>query len=205
MMLIIDVLLTVLMLTTCVWCWLIHTRLRKLKCDRGELSEFVGTLTTATTSAEAVIKGLRTVGHDAEKKLLRQKDGIQRQIDEINHLMDASQKVIRRLNDASKAAAGRQSRKTSIIESSDLHRNTAPGEKLPRQTGAGTRAAPEDDFDQQQLARNILRDLTAGGAGQSAAQSRAPGLINNADERGARNTPESRSSRELMEALQALQ
>jgi hypothetical protein len=103
-----DLVLSFLMLVTCAWCWLIHNRLRKLRCDRSEISEFIGTLTTATSSAEAAIKGLRTVGNDAERKLLRQKDNLQRQVDELNRLLELAQKVARKLDQSVRQSNKRQ-------------------------------------------------------------------------------------------------
>ncbi len=93
----IELVLTVMLLLTVVWCVLVHQRLRRLRADKGEMESFIGALSLVTDRAEAAIAGLKAAGETTHEQLGRQEEAARKRAEELARAMDAAQRMLRRL------------------------------------------------------------------------------------------------------------
>lgn len=96
----VDGILAVLLLTTTVFCGLVHRRLQRLRTDRGEMATFVLALDEAVTRAEQALGSLRETTQELDRTLHEQATLAQRHVSELSRLVDGGGRLAKRLEAA---------------------------------------------------------------------------------------------------------
>lgn len=96
----VDAVLAVLLLTTTLFCGLVHRRLQRLRTDRGEMAAFVLALDEAVTRAEGALKSLRETTSELDRTLHEQATLAQRHVNDLSRLVEGGGQLAKRLEAA---------------------------------------------------------------------------------------------------------
>jgi len=95
--LVLDALLLAMLVTTVLWCIVLHRRLGRVARGRGELAALVEALTAGAERAEAAARELRAAAGEARSVQDRQDVQAQGQAGELGRLLGTATRVIQRL------------------------------------------------------------------------------------------------------------
>lgn len=95
-----QILLVILLLLTIAWCVLVHSRLRQLHADRGELQNFIADLVKATARAEATVQQMREAGRAIENGAAERERQTRQQADSLAKLTENALRVAKQLDEA---------------------------------------------------------------------------------------------------------
>jgi len=102
-----QLLLVVLLLLTIAWCVLVHSRLRGLRAERGELQAFIAALEEATARAEETVLHMRDASRAIESSAGERERQARRQADTLARLTENAGRVAKRLDGAVEKGATR--------------------------------------------------------------------------------------------------
>lgn len=99
-----DVLISILLATTIVWCVLLNRRLRGLRQNQGELATLIAELNLATSRAESGITVLRDNAEEAGANLQTSIAHAERLNDDLAYLSERGSRLVERLDGPTKRA-----------------------------------------------------------------------------------------------------
>lgn len=159
-----QLLLVVLLLLTIAWCVLVHSRLRRLRADRGELQTFIGALAEATARAEETVQHLRDASRAVESSAGERDRQARRQSETLARLTENAERVARRLDSAVEQGATRLAgQRTRGSRSAAAHPDVLPeerGGRLRRSPAADAVLAVDAGEDERKTGRAIRDALS---------------------------------------------
>jgi hypothetical protein len=99
-----DILISVLLVTTIVWCVLLNRRLGGLRKNQSELATLIAELNLATSRAESGITVLKTNAEEAGASLQTSIDHAERLNDDLAYLSERGSRLVERLDEPTKRA-----------------------------------------------------------------------------------------------------
>lgn len=164
-----QLLLVVLLLLTIAWCILVHSRLRGLRANSGELQAFVGALVEATARAEETVLQLRDATRAVESSAGERDRQARRQAETLARLTENAERIARRLDRTVEQGATRLPKeRTRGSCSSASALDVLPeerGDRLRRSLAADAVAAVDADEGQRETARATRDALSIGDPG----------------------------------------
>ena len=120
-----QILLVVLLLLTIAWCVLVHSRLRALRAERGELQAFIAALVEATARAEETVLQMRDASREIERSAGERERQVRQQAESLARLTENAGRVAKRLDGAVEQGATRLATRCthgsrSVAASADL-------------------------------------------------------------------------------------
>lgn len=124
-----QALLVILLLLTIAWCVLVHSRLRRLHADRGELECFIADLVEATARAEATVQQMREAGRAIENAAVEREGQVRQQAEGLARLIESASRVARQLDKAIEPGSSRlDQRPTELSHSAATSADLSAGE-----------------------------------------------------------------------------
>lgn len=156
-----QLLLVVLLLLTIAWCVLVHSRLRGLRADRGELQGFVAALVEATARAEETVLHLREASRAIETSAGERERQARQQAETLARLTENAGRAAKWLDSAVEQGATRLAERRThgprgASASADLLIEER-GDPL-RQSPAADAVATGDVHEQERAALHALQD-----------------------------------------------
>ncbi len=139
-----QITLVVLLLLTVAWCVLVHSRLGRLRVDRGEMAAFISALDDATARAEEAVRQMHEANRVVESAAQEQQRRARRHSEELGRLMHNAARVIKRLEVAVEQGATQAAvlRTAPAPPATAAHAGAFPSSELPG-LGAIAGAAPD--------------------------------------------------------------
>ena len=166
-----DVLVSILLATTIVWCVLLNRRLKGLRRNQGELATLIAELNLATSRAEAGISVLKSNAEEAGASLQTSIEQAVRLNDDLAYLSERGSRLVERLDGPTKRArhTAFASRNRPTFDTKDPGNGFGRRKEAP-ETGPRGGAAEFDERD------DILDNAGFGDASDRAARGRAADL-----------------------------
>ncbi len=157
-----QLLLVVLLLLTIAWCVLVHSRLRGLRADRGELQGFVADLVEATARAEQTVLHMREASRAIETSAGERERQARQQAETLARLTENAGRVAKRLDGvveqgATRLAERRTQSSRSAAASADLLTEER-GDRL-RRSPAADAVTTGDMHEQERATLHAFEDL----------------------------------------------
>ncbi len=165
-----QVLLVILLLLTIAWCVLVHSRLRRLHADRGELEGFIADLVEATARAEATVQQMREAGRAIENAAVEREGHVRQQAEGLARLIESASRVARQLDKADEPGSSRLEQKPtelshSALRSADLSAGEFAGVRQQHPAvddRAACRVSPDHDRSTRLAAPGTQRSAQSG-------------------------------------------
>ena len=156
-----QLLLVVLLLLTIAWCVLVHSRLRGLRADRGELQGFVAALVEATARAEETVLHMREASRAIETSAGERERQARQQAETLARLTENAARIAKRLDGAveqgaTQLAERRPHGSRNTAASADLLAEER-GDRL-RQSPAADAVATGDVHERERATLHALQD-----------------------------------------------
>lgn len=156
-----QLLLVVLLLLTIAWCVLVHSRLRGLRADRGELQAFVAALVEATARAEATVLQMREASRALESTAGERERQARQQAEALARLTGNAGRVAKQLDGAVEQGATRLAeRRTHGTRSTAASADLLPqarGDRQRRSHAADAVAAVDTHEEEREARRAMIR------------------------------------------------
>ena len=146
----IESLVTVLLMLTIGYCWLLNKRLQRLKADEHSLKATIAELITATEIAERAIGGLKHAVRDVNENLGNQLDAATLMSAQLKNQLAEGDGVVRRLSKIALAA-----RPAEPAHAPATAAPAAPVAQAPRVSAARAVAAAAEAFTERRRAGGL--------------------------------------------------
>ncbi|WP_407169526.1 DUF6468 domain-containing protein [Bradyrhizobium sp. ORS 111] len=146
----IESLVTVLLMLTIGYCWLLNKRLQRLKADEHSLKATIAELITATEIAERAIGGLKHAVRDVNENLGNQLDAATQMSIQLKNQIAEGDHVVRRLSKIALAA-----RPSAPAPAAPMQAAPAPVAPAPRASAARAVAAAAEAFTERRRAGGL--------------------------------------------------
>ncbi|WP_298377187.1 DUF6468 domain-containing protein [uncultured Bradyrhizobium sp.] len=146
----IESLVTVLLMLTIGYCWLLNKRLQRLKADEHSLKATIAELITATEIAERAIGGLKHAVRDVNENLGNQLDAATLMSAQLKNQLAEGDGVVRRLSKIALAA-----RPAEPAHAPAAAAPAAPVAQAPRVSAARAVAAAAEAFTERRRAGGL--------------------------------------------------
>ncbi|WP_407151571.1 DUF6468 domain-containing protein [Bradyrhizobium sp. ORS 86] len=146
----IESLVTVLLMLTIGYCWLLNKRLQRLKADEHSLKATIAELITATEIAERAIGGLKHAVRDVNENLGNQLDAATQMSIQLKNQIAEGDHVVRRLSKIALAA-----RPSAPAPAAPMQAAPAPVAPAPRVSAARAVAAAAEAFTERRRAGGL--------------------------------------------------
>jgi len=146
----IESLVTVLLMLTIGYCWLLNKRLQRLKADEHSLKATIAELITATEIAERAIGGLKHAVRDVNENLGNQLDAATQMSIQLKNQIAEGDHVVRRLPKIALAA-----RPSAPAPAAPMQAAPAPVAPAPRVSAARAVAAAAEAFTERRRAGGL--------------------------------------------------
>ncbi len=132
---IIEGLVAFLLLVTIAYCWILNSRLQRLRADEETLRATISELMTATEIAERAILGLKTTANDADQSLGKRLTEAEEMSNSLSEQVVRGEEVFSRISRIADAARNATENRDAAVR--------APGEGRPQARHAAPAVAVE--------------------------------------------------------------